>query len=245
ISRNPGGVRRRNRRLFWATQTDVGETNSNVNRERMSNSLLNPRLQSEPDSTAAPAAGTSRSPSHWEPKFPFDLVVAYEDRQTRDRALHLYDHLAQQLLDDYDFQCSWWKFDHLTNRTLSQQAADAATDANMIVISLHARPELLPSHQAWIEEWLPRRPNRKSALVVLLAGADQQVQEAERMLAYLRRAARLAHMDFFNHGFDLTLPSREISLHPPAEASRLVQVPALSQQVLYHQMPTPRWGINE
>ena len=49
--------------------------------------------------------------SHWEPKMPFDLVVAYEDRATRNRALHLYDHLAQQLLDDYDFKCAWWKFD--------------------------------------------------------------------------------------------------------------------------------------
>jgi hypothetical protein len=215
-----------------------------MERDRMSNSVLTSPPHSSPTTTPATASARPSSPSHWEPKFPFDLVVAYEDRQTRDRALHLYDHLAQQLLDDYDFQCSWWKFDHLTNRTLSQQAADAATDANMIVISLHARPELLPLHQAWIEEWLPRRQNRKSALVVLLAGTDQQVQKADRMVLYLRRAARLAHMDFFNHGFDLTLPSREISLQR-AEPPRLNQVPAPSEQVLYHQMPTPRWGINE
>ena len=224
-------------------ETDVGETNSNVDRERMRNSLLNSRVQSEPDLTAAPAAGTGSSPSHWEPKFPFDLVVAYEDRQTRDRALHLYDHLAQQLLDDYDFQCSWWKFDHLTDRTLCQQAADAAVEANMVIISMQARPELLSAHQAWLEEWLPRRDHRKSALVALIAGADQHSPEAERTLAYLRRAARQAHMDFFNHNFALSLPSRDISL--PAEAPRVTPPPGAFSQDLYHQMPTPRWGINE
>jgi hypothetical protein len=216
----------------------------------MSNSVAKARLQPESTSTDASASAT-----HWEPKFPFDLVVAYEDLQTRNRALHLYDHLAQQLLDDYDFQCSWWKFDHLINRTLCQQAADAAVDANMVIISMQARPELLPSHQAWLEEWLPRRPHRKSALVALIAGADERAQEAERMLTYLRRAARLAHMDFFNHSFALSLPSRDISLPATsaaaAEPLRVTPPPSVSAsavhtpQAFYHQMPTPRWGINE
>ena len=197
-----------------------------MNSSRLSTTLVGSRLEAE-----------SRTP--------FNLLVAYEDLATRDRALHLSHHLAKQLEEDYAFHSSWWKFEHLTNRTLAQQAADAAAEANMVVLSLHARRELLPLHQAWIEQWLPRRQNRKSALVVLLAGADKQVQEAEPTLVYLRRVARLAHMDFFNHGFDLALPSRETSLPAPAETARLAPAPAPSQQVLYHQMPTPRWGINE
>ena len=64
-----------------------------------------------------PALNPRSNASQWEPKFPFDLLVAYEDALTRDRALKLYDTLAQQLLNDYDFQCSWWKFDHLQNVT--------------------------------------------------------------------------------------------------------------------------------
>jgi len=51
-----------------------------------------------------PALNPQLDASEWEPKFPFDLVVAYEDTFTRQRALQLYDHLAQQLLKDYDFQ---------------------------------------------------------------------------------------------------------------------------------------------
>jgi len=198
------------------------------------------------------------SPARWEPKFPFDLVVAYEDTQTRNRALHLYDHLAQQLLDDYDFQCSWWRFDLLSEPALYQKSADASADANMVVLSLHARKELGPIQKAWLESWLPRRDGRKSALVVIIAGSDEAVQEAEPMLVSLRRAARLARMDFFNHTFELGLPPREISLAasplsstetpvaPVSPSHAVLQVaPANVPPLLYHQIPTPRWGINE
>src|SRR5260370_34714060 len=85
----------------------------------MSQTLLNPR------------SGVPR----WEPKYPFDLAVAYEDLASRKRALQLYDHLAGQLLDEYDFQCTWWKFEHLQDRQLGARAADAATDANMIIVA--------------------------------------------------------------------------------------------------------------
>jgi hypothetical protein len=196
----------------------------------MSNSVLAPRA----------------NVSHWEPKFPFDLVVAYEDTQTRNRALHLYDHLAQQLLDDYDFQCSWWKFDHLANVTLRQQASDAAADANMIILCLHARQGLLQLHRAWIEEWLPRRDSRKAALVALVCGAEEEKSAAQTTLGYLRKAAQLSRMDFFDHTFALSLPAQELSLEPPAEPAR-IEPPSqdANQPVMYHQMPTPRWGINE
>ena len=181
--------------------------------------------------------------SRWEPKFPFDLVVAYEDTSTRNRALHLYDHLAQQLLDDYDFQCSWWKFDHLSDATLRQQAADSAAEANMIVLSLHARNDLLPVHKAWIEDWLPRRDNRKAALVALVAGIDRPESGAGPMLAYLQKSARQAHMDFFTHAFDLPRSAGEVS--PQKIMERASTMTPLLQGILHQRVPLPRWGINE
>jgi hypothetical protein len=208
------------------TRDARAETN-NLDRDGMTNSLLNPRLDT----------------AHWEPKFPFDLVVAYEDTHTRNRAQHLYDHLAQQLLDDYDFQCSWWKFDHLSNAALRRQAADAATEANMIILCMRAREHLMPVHRHWLEDWLPRRDNRKAALVALIGGGEDSSGSTEPMLAYLRQAARLAHMDFFDHAFDLSLPAREVPLPQGAETPRLA--PSVAEELLYHQMPNPRWGINE
>lgn len=179
----------------------------------------------------------------WDPKLPFDLVVAYEDVETRNRALHLYDHLAQQLLDDYDFQCSWWKFDHLTNTTLRQQAADAAVEANMVILSIRAHEELPRTHKLWLEDWISRRHHRKAALVVMIAGTSAPEREASTVLAYLQNAARLARMDFFTHAFELPLNPRETSV-----AAFPGQAPAstpLLQNLLQHRSPVLRWGINE
>ena len=200
--------------------------------------MSNPALQQRTTGTA----------SHWEPKFPFDLVVAYEDAETRTRALHLYDHLAQQLLDDYDFQCSWWKFDHLANSTLRQQASDAAAEANMIILCLHGRDGVTAEQRAWIEEWLPRRDGRKSALVAMLGGTDEAggPSGTSATLNYLRNVARLGRMDFFDHTFNVDLPQRELSMQPPpVDPPRITPPPVVVHPLLYHQMPTPRWGINE
>jgi hypothetical protein len=179
----------------------------------------------------------------WDPKLPFDLVVAYEDLETRNRALHLYDHLAQQLLDDYDFQCSWWKFDHLTNITLRQQAADAAVEANMVILSIRASEDLPRAHKLWLEDWISRRHHRKAALVVMIAGTSVPEREAATVLAYLQNAARLARMDFFTHAFELPGSPRETSAAVlPGQAPAATP---LLHGLLQHRSPVLRWGINE
>ena len=191
------------------------------------------------DSAATEKAGSSS----WEPKFPFDLVVTYEDTDTRTRALHLYDHLAQQLLDDYDFQCSWWKFDHLVNPVLQQEAADAAMDANMVILSIRAHRELPAVHKAWLDDWIVRRHHRKAALVVMIADTSQPERDAAQSLAYLKNAARIGHMDFFLHGFELPKPQQEFPVTPLPD--RVASLVSSAHGLSYHQNPVPRWGINE
>jgi len=201
--------------------------NENTDCNRMNNATLTPQMD---------IAG-------WDPKLPFDLVVAYEDLETRNRALHLYDHLAQQLLDDYDFQCSWWKFDHLTNTTLRQQAADAAVEANMVILSIRASEDLPRTHKLWLEDWISRRHHRKAALVVMIAGTSVPEREAATVLAYLQNAARLARMDFFTHAFELPSSPRETSVAAfPGQTSAAAP---LLQDLLQHRSPVLRWGINE
>ena len=201
--------------------------NDNMDSRRMNNAALASNINA----------------SDWEPKFPFDLVVAYEDTDTRNRALHLYDTVAQQLLDDYDFQCSWWKFEHLANETLRQQAADAAVDANMVILSIRAREDLSPTHKLWIEDWISRRSPGKAALVVMIAGTTDPERDAAPAIAYLRNAARKGRMDFFTHAFELPPPLRVVDLSTPA-GHQSVTTPIL-QGILQHRSPIPRWGINE
>ncbi len=181
--------------------------------------------------------------SRWDPKFPFDLVIAYDDTETRRRAMHLYDHLAQQLIDDYDFQCSWWKFDHLANTILQQEAADAAVDANMVILSIRAHQELPAVHKAWLDDWIGRRPHRKAALVVMIADTSQPERDAAQSLACLKNAARVGRMDFFLHGFKLPKPQQEFPVTPLPD--RVASLVSSAHGLSYHQNPVPRWGINE
>jgi hypothetical protein len=179
---------------------------------------------------------------HWEPKFPFDLVVAYEDRATRARALQLYDHLAGQLLDDYDFKCAWWKFDHLGEPLLREHAVDDAADANMIVLSVNGQKDLSAIGKTWIEGWLPRRDNRKSALVALIA-ADAPEGGDPGLLRYLQSVARVARMDFFTHAF--VQEKRMPTLDMDQVSARASVLTPMLQEILQRRTPAPRWGINE
>ena len=117
-------------RLFEALW--VGDANRTLNAriDVMNNTRLSPKVNA----------------TTWDQKVPFHLLVAYEDPGTRDRALHLSQHLSKQLEDDYEFHCSWWKFNHLTNTVLHEQAANAAREANMIVVAVQARSNPPPIH---------------------------------------------------------------------------------------------------
>jgi len=178
-----------------------------------------------------------------EPKYPFDLVVAYEDTETRNRALHLYDNVAQKLIDDYDFQCSWWKFDHLADENLCQQAADAAVDANMVILSIRAHDSVPPTHKLWIEDWISRRSPGKAALVVMIAGTNNPERDAAPVLAYLKNAAIRGRMDFLTHAFEE--PAQLPVVDHDTPPSRLRGASPIFHEILQHKNPVQRWGINE
>lgn len=183
--------------------------------------------------------------SRWVPKMPFDLVVAYEDRTTRNRALHLYDHLAQQLLDDYDFKCAWWKFDHLTDPSLREHSMDDAAEANMVILSLHARAEIAEDHKSWVESWITLRDQRKCALVAMIGDGDQASIDSSNLIGWLHNAARLGHMDFFNHSFGVSAPPVPSSLESTKAAPGNTGTFTLTSGVPGQHMPDARSGINE
>jgi hypothetical protein len=181
--------------------------------------------------------------TRWEPKFPFDLVVAYEDTTTRDRAMRLYDHLAQQLLDDYDFQVCWWKLDHLENPKLCEQAADAAAGANMVILSLRDDRDLPGAFHRWIDVWVSRKDNRKSALVLLLGAKGHATDDARQLQTRLQQLARQAKMDFFAHAYEL--PEPDLASAADSLARRARTVTPLLEEILQQPTYFPRWGINE
>ena len=184
----------------------------------------------------------SFQPDRWQPKYPFDVVVAYEDAATRHRALHLHDRLARQLSDDFDFQCAWWNFDHIADSSLREQAVDDAAAANMIVLSLHAGHQFPAAAETWMEEWAQRPEHNKCALVTLFAETHEP-RAAAPIFTRLKQIARQAHMDFFTNLTDATGAVPGLKLNPIA--SRANAVTSTLHGILQQQFPMPRWGINE
>lgn len=180
----------------------------------------------------------ARPGAAWEPKYPFDLVIAYEDLATRNRAMGLHDRLARLLEDDYDLRCAWWKLDHLADPTLFDQAIDDAWGASMIVLSLHSGTQFNPATQAWVNEWSHRPSHEKCALVTLFA----EPGSPPPLCARLRQVARQAHMDFFAN-LASAADAVEQTVERVAERARAL-TPTL-EEILHHPLPAPRWGINE
>ncbi len=188
-------------------------------------------------SQATPETGTLAGP-----KYRFDLVVGYEDVPTRNRALSLYDRLARRLLDEYDFQCAWWKFDHLRADSLMAQAIGDAAKANMIILSLGAGNQLPPVGQSWIEAWASHKSRRKSALVALIDVPRQPAPGACQVQSYLEQIAQRAKMDFFFHAAEA---AKEGPLYTAETLVKRAQtVTPLLQEILKYRISAPRLGLN-
>lgn len=173
----------------------------------------------------------------------FSGVVIYEDTATRDRAIHLCDSLVRNFWSDLSIEFTWWKFDYLRDAEISRLAAEAAAPADLVLFSAHARKELPPSVESWIESWLRRREDRPAALVALIGLATDQFKGLSPIHIYLRDVAERARMDYLPHVLQTFGERTDVSTE--AIASRAGKVTALLDGILQHSPAPSRWGINE
>lgn len=191
-----------------------------------------------------PASTLFDTSNQWEPKCPFDFVIAYQDTATRNRVYNLYDHLAQQLIDDFDFRGFWYKFDFLANPTVRDTASDQAAQAHMVVFSLR-QGNALPGHVIdWIDAWTACRGSQKSALVTLVAGDDPEARRICPIQNYLQKTAHCAGMDFFAHNFDFPGNGGRNTVTTLYQATP--NLPSkFVEDVPYRPKVASHWGINE
>lgn len=181
--------------------------------------------------------------AHWEPKFPFDLIVAYEDEATRDRAFTLRDHLVRELENEHDIRQSWWKFAFLYDPRLLERATEAALTGDMIIISLNNGNELPLIARTWIDGWLKQKDGHDSALVALVDNTPSSRCTDCPMLRYLNSVAHKAGMDFFPHVFAATpLQADSLYTNTPARGASLMP---LLEEILRRPNNAHPWGINE
>jgi hypothetical protein len=201
------------------------------------------RLPSVTAGTGAAQLKSRTNGAHWEPKFPFDMVIAYEDKSTCERAFSVCDHLIQELQNDHDVQQSWWRFHYLHDPQLLASAIEGALGADMIILSLNNAKEVPWITRRWIEGWLDQKDGRHQALVALVDNTPSPRCADCPILRYLNSVAHIARMDFFSHAF----PAAPLRVNSPfaTVSERGTTLTPLLEEILRRPVHVPLWGINE
>jgi hypothetical protein len=97
----------------------------------------------------------------------WSVVVLYEDKPTRDRAMVLCNRLMKNFWSDVEFDFHWWRTDFLDDPRMAQIAAADATAADLFIFSSSPETGLSPMFLKWFEGWSREREMRDGLLLDL------------------------------------------------------------------------------
>jgi hypothetical protein len=140
-----------------------------------------------------------------------EVAILYEDWGTGLRAKQACDHLAQRVPAEVGFCLDLWRFDLLEEEAWRTQALSAAVDSDLLIVSAHGHRALPSALESWLQDWLVRRPNEPTGLVLSLDLGAKGSAAAQQLLAEWASLAQSAQVDLFLHFGDA--PQR-----PPAPA---------------------------
>jgi hypothetical protein len=130
-------------------------------------------------------------------KSTLEVLLVYEDFATALRAKHSLDLLPLPLITDAVLSTRVWRLDLLGVPLLREQAALEAAAADLIIMSLHGRDELLADAREWLSRWQIQKEDRPYALAVLLDPEPDNSSTDHPVLAYMRGVATAASADLF------------------------------------------------
>jgi hypothetical protein len=180
---------------------------------------------------------TNENGSALETKAAWSVVVVYEDATARERAMTFCDQLVGRFWDKCEFDVGWWSFALLDEVPAKEEAAQKATQADVIVFATTPDGDFPQSVKAWVHTWLDQRGEREGMLVGLM---QQDLGTSDRegpKHHYLRNAAHHGAMDY------LTKVPPDTSLSIPdsldSYTERAFQVTSLLDDILHRPPPPP------
>jgi hypothetical protein len=126
-----------------------------------------------------------------------NVVMAYEDFATGQRALGIYRRMVGELGQRWLFNSHMWKFDFLKFPRLREMAAEEAIHAEVIIISVHGAENLPGEVKAWCEQLLLKKGAVPKALVLLFDPGKETDAKSEETREYLADLAVEIGIDFF------------------------------------------------
>jgi hypothetical protein len=103
--------------------------------------------------------------------FVFNVVLIYEDFETRERAKKSVDYLGKEFGSDFEFRHSMWRLDILQDPKLNALAAPSLAEAGLLIVSLRCERQLPERVRALIDERLAQIVNPECALVAPFEGS--------------------------------------------------------------------------
>lgn len=173
----------------------------------------------------------------------WSVVILYEDKPTRDRAMALCDRLVTDFWSQVEFDFRWWRLDFLTDASLAQAAAADARAADILVFSSAVESELSPIVLRWFEDWLANRESAEGMLVDLSGMEVLHEPLVQQKQARLRELARRAGLDYFNR-LPASLRGVPFASWQEVEA-RANEVSTVLDDILRRLPPPSHFGLNE
>lgn len=171
-----------------------------------------------------------------------NVVTAYEDFATGQRAIETYSNLVLRLGHEFQFRTNMWKFEVLQQPKLLEMAVQDALDAQIIIVSTHGESELPQPVQDWIQMWASRRDGDACALVALFDCVTPARLEVRSIRSHLSRIALAGQMDFFSQPPECAADlDSGMNGEAPDAARRLTSIDGL----LAEEMASSRWRIDE
>jgi hypothetical protein len=125
----------------------------------------------------------------------FNVVLMYEDLETRERAKKSLDYLGEEFGSDFEFRHSMWRLDILQDPKLNALAAPSLAEAGLLIVSLRCERQLPDRVRALIDERLAQIVNPECALVAPFEGSAPATRSS--VYACLATLARQHELDFF------------------------------------------------
>jgi hypothetical protein len=124
---------------------------------------------------------------------------------------------AIQLVRGFSVRSTWWEMGGLSDPGVLRAAAQAATTADVLLVSLRAAAELPFALYQWVKAWLPRRLPLAGTLVALIGAPEAPGADSLRIGRYLQAVARRGRLEFLALEQRLPVEPPDFSLVEMAE----------------------------
>jgi len=156
------------------------------------------RTHSTVTATRNVASGINRLekliPLSGEKHIPVNVVLVYEDDETREWAREAYERVCRASAGQ-QVRPTWWRVSNLSEPGILAAAASTAMRADVIVVAVRTSVGLPLPFYAWTSAWAPNR-FQFSGVLVAMAGSSLAAGISGHLSDYLGAIARQARMEF-------------------------------------------------